>query len=67
MLYEVITALAKSNRLIEDGLLTSGIIYKDELENIPFAIEAFNELIRRFPETNHLEDVLMNLYLCYEV
>lgn len=55
-----------SNTSIEESLLSMGLIYKDELINIPFAIGAFEELIRRFPGGVYLEDALMNLYLCHE-
>jgi hypothetical protein len=59
--------LQQSNNQIEEALVSMGIIYKDEIENIPFAIDAFNELLARFPESKYTEDVLMNLYLCYEI
>ncbi|TLX73877.1 hypothetical protein E9993_13795 [Labilibacter sediminis] len=55
-----------SNSSIEESLLSMGLIYKDELINIPFAIEVFKELISRFPDGVYLEDALMNLYLCYQ-
>jgi tetratricopeptide (TPR) repeat protein len=60
-------ALAKSNDKIQEALVSMGIIYKDEIENIPYAIDAFNQLLQRFPESKYVEDVLMNLYLCYEI
>ncbi len=60
-------AMDKSNAIIEEGLISMGIIYKDELENIPYAIKAFQELIQRFPQSKYLEDALMNLYVCYEI
>ncbi len=56
-----------SNQKIEEALIMIGVIYKDQIENIPYAIDAFNELIRRFPHSTYLEDALMNLYLCYEI
>lgn len=59
-------AIVASDKKIEGALLSEGLIYKDDLENIPFAIDAFNELIRRFGSSTYTEDALMNLYLCYE-
>ncbi len=56
-----------SNQKIEEALIMIGVIYKDQIENIPYAIDAFKELIRRFPHSAYLEDALMNLYLCYEL
>ena len=57
---------AAQNR-IQEGLLNQGLIYKDEINNIPFAIDAFNQLAIRFPDGPYLEDALMNLYLGYQL
>ncbi len=59
--------LKLSDNKIEEALIMMGIIYKDQIENIPYAIDAFNELIRRFPNSIYREDALMNLYLCFEI
>ena len=40
-----------SNIIIEDGLYNMAMIYKDKLEDIPLATEAFEELERRFPRS----------------
>ncbi len=57
-----------AQKRIQEGLLNQGLIYKDELQNIPYAIDAFDEYTKRFTkESLYLEDVLMNLYLCYEI
>jgi tetratricopeptide (TPR) repeat protein len=58
--------LAKSHKTIQESLISMGLIYKDELINIPLAIEAFSELVRRYPNSTLKEDALMNLYLCYQ-
>ncbi|WP_430936332.1 hypothetical protein [Saccharicrinis sp. 156] len=55
-----------SNKRIQSGLLNQGLIYKDELENIPYAIDAFAEYAKRYPDGDFIEDVYMNLYLCFE-
>lgn len=60
-------AMAQSDDRIQEALVSMGIIYKDEIENIPYAIDAFNQLLQRFPKSKYVEDVLMNLYLCYEI
>ncbi len=60
-------AIQKSDDAIEESLVLMGIIYKDELQNIPLAIEVFNQVLTRFHDSKYLEDVLMNLYLCYEI
>ncbi len=59
--------LIVANKKIQDGLLNQGLIYKDELLDIPNAIKAFDELRTRYPDGYYKEDALMNLYLCYEV
>lgn len=52
-----------SNIIIEDGLYNMAMIYKDKLEDIPLATEAFEELERRFPGHNHLLDSYYQVYL----
>ncbi len=59
--------LKLSDDKIEEALIMMGVIYKDQIENIPYGIDAFNELIRRFPNSIYREDALMNLYLCFEI
>ncbi len=56
-----------SNKRIQGALMNQGLIYKDELENIPYAIDAFLEYAKRYPQGDFIEDVYMNLYLCYEM
>lgn len=46
--------IESSNVIIEDGLYNMAMIYKDKLEDIPLATEAFEELERRFPKHSHL-------------
>ncbi len=60
-------AMLASNKKIEESLLAEGLIYKDDIKNVPYAIDAFNELLRRFSMGRYTEDALMNLYLCYEL
>lgn len=52
-----------SNIIIEDGLYNMAMIYKDKLEDIPLATEAFEELERRFPNHNHLLESYYQVYL----
>ncbi|WP_143525211.1 type IX secretion system periplasmic lipoprotein PorW/SprE [Labilibacter marinus] len=58
--------LEQAHLKIQEGLLNQGLIYKDELANIPFAIKAFDELATRYPNSHYKEDALMNLYICYD-
>ena len=52
-----------SNIIIEDGLYNMAMIYKDKLEDIPLATEAFEELERRFPKHSHLLESYYQVYL----
>ena len=52
-----------SNLIIEDGLYNMAMIYKDKLEDISLAIEAFEELERRFPQDKYLLESYYQVYL----
>ena len=52
-----------SNLIIEDGLYNMAMIYKDKLEDISLAIEAFEELERRFPQNKYLLESYYQVYL----
>lgn len=52
-----------SNLIIEDGLYNMAMIYKDKLEDLPLAIEAFEELERRFPNNRHRLESYYQIYL----
>ncbi len=54
-----------SNVIIKDGLYNMGLIYKDKLEDMPLAIETFNQLINRFPDNEFLMETYYHLYLIY--
>ncbi|WP_185154676.1 tetratricopeptide repeat protein [Dysgonomonas sp. 511] len=58
-------AVTESNELIENALFNMGLIYKDKLQNIPLAIDAFNTDIERFPQTPNLEEIYYQLLLIY--
>jgi tetratricopeptide (TPR) repeat protein len=52
-----------SNLIIIDGLYQMAMIYKDRLEDFPLAVEGFEELERRFPENEHLQECYYQIYL----
>ena len=56
-------ALAASNAEIAAALLNLGYIYKDGLNDIPHAVESFEELITRFPDMKDINRVYYQLYL----
>lgn len=55
--------IAASNVIIVDGLYNMAMIYKDKLGDLPLAIEAFNELERRFPANEHSLESYYQIYL----
>ncbi|MDR2119323.1 MAG: tetratricopeptide repeat protein [Tannerella sp.] len=55
--------LEASDLIIADGLFNMGMIYKDKLENKDLAIEAFEELERRFPDNKYRMDYYYHAYL----
>lgn len=58
-------AVEASNVLIENALYNMGLIYKNKLEDMDLAIDAFNTDIRRFPTTPNLEEIYYQLFLIY--
>jgi len=54
-----------SNSLIEEGLFNMGNIINEKLENFPRAIETFEELDTRYPESDHRLDFYYSIYLMY--
>jgi tetratricopeptide (TPR) repeat protein len=52
-----------SNSIIIDGLYNMAMIYKDKLEDLPLAIEAFDGLERRFPANEHSLESYFQIYL----
>ncbi len=57
--------IAESNVLIENALFNMGKIYKDKLEDMNLAIDAFNTDIKRFPQTPNLQEIYYQLLLIY--
>jgi len=58
-------AVEASNVLIENALFNMGLIYKNKLEDMGLAIDAFGTDIRRFPNTPNLEEIYYQLFLIY--
>jgi len=56
-------ALEASNKEIASALVNLGYIYKDGLNDIPHSIEAFEELITRFPDNKEISRIYYQLYL----
>ena len=56
-------AMGASNEILSDGLFNMAMIYKDKLENYDRAEQAFNRLIRQFPEYKTLDEAYYNYFL----
>ncbi len=54
-----------SNTAIIRSLLGNGLTFQNKLEDYPSAIQAYEELLRRFPECGAVEQTLFNLAYCY--
>lgn len=52
-----------SNVIIVDGLYNMAMIYKDKLEDMPLAIEAFENLDNRFPDNKYRLEAYFQIYL----
>ena len=57
--------LAKSNKLVEDALFHLGTLYKDRLDNNKKSIESLEELLQRYPETEHKMEAWYFLHLAH--
>lgn len=51
------------HQLIEEGLYNMGVIINEKLENFPLAIQTFDKMERRYPESVHLLDSYYASYL----
>lgn len=56
----------KSNQKMIDAYIGIGNFYRQELNDKPEAIKAFESLISRFPTNNKLDAVYYSLYLAYQ-
>ncbi|MCW3087990.1 MAG: tetratricopeptide repeat protein [Sediminibacterium sp.] len=57
---------AASNKAIIGALLSNALTFQNQLEDYPSAIEMYEELIRRYPESSEVEQALYNLAYCYK-
>lgn len=57
--------LAASNKVLADGLFHSGIIFKDQLDNLDLSEKALLRLIQHYPNFAHIDEAFYHLYLLY--
>ena len=55
------SAIVKSNKKIEESLYKMGTIYKERFNEFPLSIQAFEELIKRFPKSEYILSSYYNL------
>ncbi len=57
--------LKTSNNKIAEALFQNGVAFQNKLEDYQSAINAYEELVRKYPDFNNKEEALFNLYYCY--
>ena len=56
---------AACHDIIKDGLLHSGIIFKDKLDNLRLSEKQFDRLKNDYPDFEHLDEAWYHLFLLY--
>ena len=57
--------IAESNKLIEDGLYHSGVIFKDKLDNLALSEKSLRRLVDQYPDYEHQDEAYYHLFLLY--
>ncbi len=57
--------MKRSQDSVENALFNLGKAYQDGIPDYPYAIDAYDSLLNKFPKTNRYEETLFNLYYCY--
>ncbi len=55
-----------SSKAILKALMTNALTFQNMLEDYPTAIETYEEILKRFPESGEVEQTLFNLAYCYK-
>ena len=58
--------MKKSMDSIEGALFALGRTYQDGIPDYVYAINSYDSLLEKFPETRHREESLFDLYYCYK-
>ncbi len=58
--------IAAAHRQIESAMFTLGTLYRDKLQNYDKAIETFQALLNRYPQTQYVLDAMYYMHLCYK-
>ena len=57
--------MGQSNGVILKSLLENALTFQNQLEDYPTAIEIYESILKRFPESSEVEVSLFNLAYCY--
>lgn len=57
--------LEASNKILEDGLHHSGVIFKDKMDNLRLAERNLRRVADNYPDYEHMDDVYYHLFLLY--
>lgn len=57
--------MTASNKILENGLHHSGVIFKDRLDNLRLAEKALRRVSDNYPDYEQMDDVYYHLYLLY--
>lgn len=57
--------IAKAKKVVENALFSLGKLYRDKIQNYNRSIEALEELLARYPDTQHKAEAWYYLYLDY--
>lgn len=55
-------AMEESHRRLQEALFNMGMIFKDDMQDYESSIEAYQELVRRYPEGDYTLPALYNLH-----
>jgi len=58
--------MKKSMDSVEGALFALGHVYQEGIPDYPYAINTYDSLLAKFPETRRREEVLFDLYYCYK-
>lgn len=57
--------VAESNKIIEDGLFHSGVIFKDKLDNLVLSEKSLRRLTDNYTDYEHTDEAFYHLFLLY--
>jgi tetratricopeptide (TPR) repeat protein len=58
--------MSESNTKLLKALLENALTFQNQLEDYPSAIEIYELILKRFPESSEVEPALFNLIYCYK-